>query len=220
MKKVAVILSGCGFKDGSEIHESVLAMLGLEQAGAVVSCFAPEQPQTMVVNHRTGATIDAERSVIDEAARIARGEIKPLKDLSPADFDAVVLPGGFGAAMNLCDFASKGAEMSVNPDLEKFLMGMHEAGKPIGAICIAPVILAKVFGRQGARITIGTDKETAAALTKLGVQHVDCSPDDMIVDDANKLVTTPAYMLGASVGDVAPGIFKLTKEVVRLTKDS
>lgn len=218
MTKVALILSGCGFKDGSEIHESVLAMLGLEQAGATVSCFAPAKNQPAVINHLTGDKTSSSRSMLEEAARIARGHIKPMSEATPADFDAVVLPGGFGAAMNLCDFATAGSNATVDADVEKFLIGMHEAGKPIGAICIAPAVVARVLGRQGAILTIGNDKGTAKALEGMGAKHVDAPVDGIVIDAKNRIVSTPAYMLGERVSDIAPGIFKLTAEVVKMAK--
>jgi enhancing lycopene biosynthesis protein 2 len=216
MTKVALVLSGCGFKDGSEIHETVLAMLGLEQAGATISCFAPAGNQPAVINHLTGEKTDESRSMLAEAARIARGRIRDLKEASPADFDAVVLPGGFGAACNLSDFATAGAGATVNPDLEKFLIGMHEAGKPIGAICIAPAVVARVFGKQQATLTIGHDKDTAGAIAAMGAKHVDAPVDGIVIDSRNRIVSTPAYMLGEKVSDIAPGIFKLTAEVVKM----
>ncbi len=218
MAHVAVVLCGSGFKDGSEIHESVLAMLALEEAGATVQCLSLAKPQADAVNHLTMEPYAAPRSMIEEAARIARGNVKDLTTVTPADFDAVVLPGGFGAAKNLCDFAAKGAAMRVDADLERFLLGMHEAKKPIGAICIAPVVLAKLFGRQNPELTIGNDPETAAALVELGVQHVACAVDAIVVDRKNLFVSTPAYMLGASVKDIHQGIRKLANEVVRMTK--
>lgn len=216
--RVAVILSGAGFQDGTEIQEAVVAMLTLEEAGAELVYFAPSVPQAQVSNHLTGASVAESRNVLEESARITRGNIRDLKEAVPTDLDAVVLPGGYGAALNLCDFAAKGAAMTVHPDVERLLVAMHKARKPIGAICIAPAILAKLFGAAGARLTIGGDRDTAAALGKLGATHVDCPVNDIVVDEQNRLVTTPAYMLAASVKDIHQGIRRLADAVVRMIR--
>lgn len=218
MTRVGFILSGCGFMDGSEIHESVVAMLALEEAGAKLRMLAPSIPQTKVTDHLTGKETDQKRQVLTESARIARGKVEELGTVTPDDFDAIVMPGGFGAALNLCNFATEGENMTVNKELERLLLGMHEAKKPIGAICIAPVILAKLFGSQNARITIGTDQETADKLKQLGADHMLCKVHNCVVDEKNLLVTTPAYMLAESVKDIHAGIRKLVDEVIRLAK--
>lgn len=216
--RVGLVLSGCGFKDGSEIHESVLAMLALEEAGAKLQIFAPDLAQAAVIDHLTGEKIPTSRNMLHEAARIARGHIQDLAKAKVEDIDAVVIPGGFGAATNLCNFATHGADMTVNPHLVRLLEKAHELQKPIGAICIAPVILAKVFGKMGCRVTIGSDHETAQTLSRMGATHVNCAVDGIVVDEANRLVTTPAYMLGQSVRDIHHGIRKLADEVVRQVK--
>lgn len=216
--RVGVVLSGCGFKDGSEIHESVIAMLALEEAGASLEIFAPDLAQSAVVDHLTGEQVSPSRNILRESARIARGKIRDLAKAKAEDLDAIVLPGGFGAATNLCNFATSGTDMTVNPHLVRLLEKAHELGKPIGAICIAPVILAKVFGRYSCRLTIGKDLETAHSIEKMGAKHILCNVQDIVVDDQNKLVTTPAYMLGHSVRDIHQGIRKLADEVVRQVK--
>ena len=216
--RVGLVLSGCGFKDGSEIHESVLAMLALEEAGAKLQIFAPDLAQAAVIDHLTGEKIPTSRNMLHEAARIARGHIQDLAKVKVEDIDAVVIPGGLGAATNLCNFATHGADMTVNPHLVRLLEKAHELQKPIGAICIAPVILAKVFGKKGCRVTIGNDHETAQTLSRMGATHVNCAVDGIVVDEANRLVTTPAYMLGQSVRDIHHGIRKLADEVVRQVK--
>jgi enhancing lycopene biosynthesis protein 2 len=216
--RVGLVLSGCGFKDGSEIHESVIAMLALEEAGATLDIFAPDLAQSAVIDHFTGEQLSSSRNILRESARIARGKIRDLAKAKAEDLDAIVLPGGFGAATNLCNFATSGTDMTVNPQLARLLEKAHELGKPIGAICIAPVILAKVFGRYGCRLTIGKDLETAHSIEKMGAKHVLCNVQDIVVDDQNKLVTTPAYMLGHSVRDIHQGIRKLADEVVRQVK--
>lgn len=213
-KRVAVVLSGCGVYDGSEIYESVLTLLRLDQNGARVQCFAPNIEQLHVVNHANGAVAEGEsRNVMVEAARLARGNIKDLAEADAGDFDAVILPGGFGAAKNLSDFALKGAGLSVNPDLLKFVQAMRSAGKPVGLMCIAPAMTGILFG-DGAICTIGNDKGTAEAIEATGAVHRDCAVDDVCVDQTNKLVTTPAYMLAGSISEAASGINKLVDTVL------
>lgn len=215
-KCVAVVLSGCGVYDGAEIHEAVLTLLHLSQAGAQVQCFAPDIPQMHVVNHLSGEVAAGEtRNVLVEAARIARGNIKPLRDAKATDFDALIVPGGFGAAKNLCDFAVKGAGMAVQQDFLAFAQAMHQASKPIGLICIAPTMAAAICG-AGTRTTIGNDAETVAAVNATGAQHCECTVHDTCVDREKKLVTTPAYMLAQSIAEASAGIGKLVGEVLAL----
>jgi len=215
-KKVAVILSGCGVYDGAEIHESVLTLLRLDQRGAAVQCFAPNIPQLHVVDHYSGEETAESRNVLVEAARIARGKIKDLREAKVEDFDALILPGGFGAAKNLCDFAVSGVNCSVQPDLLALAQAFAQAGKPLGLICIAPAMAAKIYG-PGVICTIGTDADTAATLTQMGAQHQDCEVSEIVEDPTHKLVTTPAYMLAQSIGEAAAGINKLVDRVLELT---
>ncbi|EKE73010.1 isoprenoid biosynthesis glyoxalase ElbB [Gallaecimonas xiamenensis] len=215
MKKVAVILSGCGVFDGAEIHESVLTLLALAQAGAQVQCFAPNVDQHHVINHLTGEEMAERRNVLVEAARICRGEIKDVKGLKAADFDALILPGGFGAAKNLSDFAFKGAECQVQPDVLAACQDFAQAGKAAGYICIAPAILPRVYG-QGVEGTIGTDQATAGAFDAMGGVHQACPVDQFRVDEARKVVSTPAYMLAGNILEAKSGIDKLVEEVLRL----
>ncbi len=213
--KVGVVLSGCGFLDGSEIHESVLALLCLDEAGAVAVCAAPKGPQLHVVDHAQKAPVQGTRDMFAEAARIARGRIQDLATLRAADLDAVILPGGFGAAKNLSDFASKGAAATPIPEVARLLREMHAAGKPIGAICIAPAVVAAVLGRTvHPTLTVGNDQETVAALVAMGCMHKDCAVTSCVVDEANGIVSTPAYMFDASVGEVATGVRKLVEAVL------
>ena len=213
-KKVAVILSGCGVFDGSEIYESVITLLSLDKAGAQVQCFAPNIQQMHVINHLTGEVTEGEsRNVLVEAARLVRGEIKDLSEARVEDFDAVILPGGFGAAKNLCDFAIKGSELTVNDDLAGFVRGMHQAKKPVGLMCIAPVMVGKLFG-EGAHFTIGQDLEAAAAIEATGAVHEPCPVNNICIDGTNNLVTTPAYMLAGSISEAASGIEKLAGAVL------
>ena len=216
-KTVAVILSGCGVFDGAEIHESVLTLLSLDRQGAVYQCFAPEIDQHHVINHLSGDEMPETRNVLVESARIARGDIKPLSELQADAFDAVILPGGFGAAKNLCDFAINGPELKLHSGIESHIKGFIETRKPVGLICIAPAMAGRLFG-QGVQATIGTDAETAAALEQTGVDHVNCAVDEIVVDEKRRLVTTPAYMLAQSIGEAALGINKLVKKVLELTE--
>lgn len=217
--RVGVILSGCGFKDGAEIHESVLTLLALDRAGAEIACFAPDIDQAKVVNHLTGEDAAETRNVLVESARIARGEISDVKTADASALDALILPGGFGAAMNLCDFAMKGPDADVNEDVAGLVRAMHAAKKPIGAICIAPALIAKVLGNEGGpTLTIGTDEGTAGAIEACGAGHQDCAVEDFVVDTEQRIVTTPAYMLGPTIKHVAEGIERCVTEVIKLAQ--
>ncbi len=216
MAKVAVVLAGCGVYDGAEINEAVLSLLSLEQQGASYQCFAPDIEQMHVVNHLTGQPVAGEtRNVLVEAARIARGNILELAALQVAEFDALLVPGGFGAAKNLCNFAVAGAEMEVHADFLRIARAFHQAGKPIGLICIAPVMAAAICG-AGSQCTIGDDAETAAAIEAMGGQHVACPVSEARVDRERKLVTTPAYMLAGNVSEAYTGISACVREVLAL----
>lgn len=219
MKKIAVILAGCGHRDGTEIHEASITMLTLELEGAKLECVSIDKDQTAVVNHLNGEKVNETRSLLREAARIARGKIKPISQISADEIDGVVIPGGFGAALNLCDYATKGInDMSVDKELESFLIKVYEQKKPIGAICIAPVILAKVFAKYQPKITLGTDKNIAAQITQINAVHVDCLSDDCVVDEKNLFVTTPAFMVAQNIKDIYPGINKLSRKILNLSK--
>ncbi len=216
MKKIGVVLSGCGVRDGSEIHEAVFALLAIDQAGCEAVCLAPDA-DFAVTDHLKMQEAGERRNMLVESARIARGNIRDIKDVTAADLDAVVFPGGFGAAKNLCDFAVKGAAASVNPDVARLLKEMAAARKPIGAICIAPALIAAVLGREYATtLTIGTDAGTAAEINKTGAIHQECPVTGFVVDQENKLVSTPAYMLATRISEVYEGIEKCVKEVVKL----
>lgn len=219
MARVAVCLSGCGVKDGSEIHEAVLTLLALDQAGAEIVCCAPNIEQAQVINHLKGEPAPGEkRNVLVEAARIARGNIKDLAQMKAADIDALIFPGGLGAAKNLCTFADQGPQCQVNPEVERLIGEMLAAHKPIGAICIAPAMLARVVGKKQvrARITIGSDPATSSALEKMGVQHEPCVSTACITDEQNKIVSTPAYMLGKGPAEIYEGIRKLVLQVLQM----
>lgn len=214
--KIGVVLSGCGFKDGAEIHESVCTLLVLDKMGMDVACMAPDIVQAEVVNHLTGEDTDEQRNVLVESARIARGEISDIASVDASTLDALILPGGFGAATNLSNFAAKGSNSSVNEHVAKMIKDVHGAGKPICAICIAPAIIAKVLGKEGPTLTIGNDEEAAEAIEVCGAKHEACAVRDFVVDVENKIVTTPAYMLGPSIAHVAEGIERAVRATVAL----
>ncbi|MEM8835743.1 MAG: isoprenoid biosynthesis glyoxalase ElbB [Planctomycetota bacterium] len=218
---VGVILSGCGVFDGSEIHEAVAVLLSLDRRGVRVTCLAPEG-ELDEIDHRTSEATGAKRSILTESARIARGEIMPLSDVKGGDFDAIVLPGGFGAAKNLCSFAMDGAACGVHPDVERALVEAHESGTPIGFACIAPAVAARVFGPRETNptLTIGTDAATAAGLTELGATHQEAEPDAIVIDDANRIVSTPAYMSATRVSQVFDGIDAMVERVLEMANQT
>ncbi|MFV3404912.1 isoprenoid biosynthesis glyoxalase ElbB [Pseudomonas sp. NY15463] len=218
-KKVAVILSGCGVYDGAEIHESVITLLRLDQRGAQVQCFAPNIAQMHVINHLTGEEMRESRNVLVESARIARGEVKDIREAKVEDFDALIVPGGFGAAKNLSNFAVEGDKCSVQPDVLALAQAFADARKPVGLICIAPALAAKIYG-PGVVCTIGSDADTAAAVVKMGGTHEECDVHDIVEDTQRKLVTTPAYMEAKSISEAAGGIYKLVDRVLELTHEN
>jgi len=208
-KKIGVVLSGCGVYDGAEIHESVLTLLALDRRGAEAVVCAPDAPQMHVVDHRSGQVeAGASRNVLAESARIARGAIRDVAQVKAGEIDGLILPGGFGAAKNLCDFAVKGASCAVHPEVARLVREVHALGKPVGAVCIAPALVAKVLGAEKPRLTIGTDEATAQGLEAMGATHVACAATEVAVDRERKLVSTPAYMLGKRISEVADGIDK------------
>ena len=215
-KNIGVILSGCGWLDGAEIHEAVCTLLAIDQRGATSICMAPDANQMDVVDHLAGQPAEGEsRQVLLESARIARGEVVDIATIDPDDLDALILPGGFGAAKNLSTFATEGTDMTVHADVERTIRAIHAAGKPIGFICIAPAIGAKVLGPDhNVKLTIGNDPDTAAALITLGAQHEETPPGGLCIDVENKVVSTPAYMLGPSIATVFAGIDKLVGAVI------
>ncbi len=218
-KKVAVILSGCGVYDGAEIYESVITLLRLDQRGAQVQCFAPNIAQLHVINHLTGEEMPESRNVLVESARIARGEVKDIREADVEDFDALIIPGGFGSAKNLSNFAIEGTGCTVQPEVLALTEAFAEAGKPVGLICISPALAAKIYG-PGVTCTIGNDADTAAALNKMGATHKECAVSDIVEDKARKLVSTPAYMLAQSISEAASGINKLVDRVLELTHEN
>lgn len=218
-KKIGILLSGCGVKDGSEIHESVIALLAIDRAGAIPLFMAPNINQTSVINHLDGKVTEGEqRNVLVESARIARGNIVDLKNVHAADFDALILPGGYGAASNLSDFGIKGENCHVQPEVARVMRETLKAKKPIGVICIAPSIMAKMAQEAGIKIklTIGNDAGTAVKLKSMGIEHVECAVAEIVIDREHKIVSTPAYMLAKRISEAAAGIEKLVGAVIGL----
>jgi len=214
MKKIAVVLSGNGVYDGAEIHESTLTLLAIARKGAKYQCFAPDVDQAHVVNHITGEEMDEKRNVLVEAARIARGDIKPLSEYKAEDFDAIVFPGGFGAAKNLCTFAFDGADCTVNPDVEKAVRSTVVAEKPIGALCISPVFIAKILG--DVKVTIGQDEGTWQAIEKMGGAHEKTFQGEIVIDEKYKVITTPCYMLDATIDQIADGAERVVDKILEM----
>ncbi len=214
---IAVVLSGCGVFDGSEIHEAVLTLLSLSQAGATYQCLAPDILQPKTINHLTHEEEKSPRNMLVEAARIARGNILPLSKANAADYDAVIFPGGLGAAQNLSDFLSKGEHARINPEVLSFANHFKAAQKPAGFICIAPSLIPLIYPK-GTRFTIGNDAGTAQKIESMGGIHVVCKVDEIAVDTAHKVVSTPAYMLAQNISEAASGIQKLVQEVLRLAQ--
>lgn len=215
-KKIAVILSGCGYLDGSEITEAVSCLIALTEVGVEPTCFAPNQDLS-VTQHIEKKKTDQKRNVLEESARIARSEVQDLKNLRESDFDAVILPGGFGAALNLSNWANEGANTRVHPDVMRVITEFHKASKPIGAACIAPTLVAKVLGSEGVNLTIGDDLATAKEIEKTGARHVKCAVTDYVSDRDHKVITTPAYMYGsATPAEVFTGVRKMIREVVEM----
>jgi len=214
MKQFAVILAGCGVYDGAEVHEAVLTLLAIDKQGAAYQCFAPDIKQAHVINHLKGEESNETRNVLEESARISRGNIKPLSVYSPELYDGLIIPGGFGAAKNLCDWAFKGDDCTVNSDVERAILSTFNAGKPIGAMCIAPVILAKLF--SGRNLTTGQDPASGEFIKKMGNQYIKTSHGEVVIDHERRLFTTPCYMLDARISEIADGTENIVCEMLKV----
>ncbi|MEX0986750.1 MAG: isoprenoid biosynthesis glyoxalase ElbB [Bacteroidales bacterium] len=214
MKKFAVVLSGCGVFDGAEIHEATLSLYAIANQGGSYELFAPDIDQHHVINHLTGDEMNETRNVLVESARIARGKIKPLSAFQSADFDGLLFPGGFGAAKNLSDWAFKGADSTVLPEISDAIKSMVANGKPVGALCISPVLLAKTL--EGVKLTIGSDADTAAALRSSGATHVETTHGKAVIDEKKKIVTSPCYMLDATIIQIMDGANIVVKSMLNL----
>jgi enhancing lycopene biosynthesis protein 2 len=216
MKKVAVILSGCGFLDGAEITEAISTLIAIGQNGAEYKVFAPNK-DVAETNHLTQKATSQKRNVLQEAARIARGDIQPLESLKAQDFDALAFPGGFGAALHLCNFAEKGSDGEIDPQVVRIVKEFSESRKPIAAICIAPAIMALAFGEKGVNVTIGDDAGTASEIEKTGAKHQNCAVEKFVVDQSNKVITTPAYMYGsAQPHQIFAGVSGTIAELIKM----
>lgn len=218
MPKVGVVLSGCGVFDGSEIHETTLTLLNLDKKGVEIIIMAPNIEQKDVINHLNQEPLNEKRNVLIESARIARGNVVDIKNVKAEEIDALIFPGGFGAAKNLSDFATKGEDCQLNPDVERLIKDMHKLGKPMGFICISPVLAAKALGGK-VQVTIGNDPNVSKAIEKMGAYHIECPSDMAVVDSKNKVVSTPAYMLASSIKELESGIKMLVKNVLKLIKN-
>ena len=214
MKNIAVVLSGNGVFDGAEIHEATLTLLATVRNGAKYQCFAPDMEQAHVINHITGEEMPEKRNVLVEAARIARGNIKSLTEYKAEDYDAIVFPGGFGVAKNLCTFAFDGDECTVNPDVEKAIRDTVAVKKPVGALCISPVLITKVLG--DVKVTVGNDEDTIKAVAAMGGKHEQTTHREIIVDEKYKIVTTPCYMLDATIDQIATGAENAIRKILEL----
>lgn len=212
--RFAVVLAGCGNKDGAEIHESVLTLLSIDRAGHQYQCFAPDVAQARVLNFLTNAEMPEQRNVLLESARIARSKILPLSNFAQENFDILVLPGGTGVAYNLCTFAVDGDRMTVLPEVESVIRSMHKAGKPIGALCIAPVIIARVL--QKVSVTFGKDENINAMFQKSGAKTTNTDARSIVIDQDNKIVTTPCYMLDARISEISEGIERLIHQLIKM----
>ncbi len=214
MKKFAVILSGCGVYDGSEIHEATLSLYAIVKNGCIYEVFAPDINQHHVINHLTGKEMKETRNVLVESARIARGKIKALSEFSAENCDGLLFPGGFGAAKNLSDWAFKGPDGTVNAEVRKAIRDMIAANKPVGALCISPVLLAKTL--QGVKLTIGSDRETVKGLEKTGAKHSNTTHGEIVVDEKFKTVTAPCYMLNANILQIGEDADNVVREMLKL----
>ena len=208
MQKIAIILSGCGVFDGSEISETVLTLLALEQHNLDYAAFAPNIDQHCTHNHLANETTDEKRNVLIESARITRGKIQDLKDADPNEFSGIIIPGGFGAVQNLCDFAIEHRNMSVLPDLQRFVQTLYEQKKPLGFICIAPALITRILG-SNITFTIGNDEKIRNEVTAMGGNPVDCASDDIVIDTQHNIVSTPAFMNAKSLNEIYRGVTKL-----------
>ncbi len=213
-KRFAVILSGNGVYDGAEIHEAVMTLYAIDRNSAEYQIFAPDIDQYHVLNHLTGEEMGEKRNVLVESARIARGNAKPLSEYDAKDYDALIIPGGFGAAKNLSTFAFDGPDCSVEAELQRAILTSHKAGKTIGALCIAPVILARVLGNV--ILTVGQDQDTSDALEKMGAKAEKTNAREVTIDSTNKLVSTPCYMLDSSITDIAEGANNAVKAMLEM----
>ncbi|MBF0422406.1 MAG: isoprenoid biosynthesis glyoxalase ElbB [Magnetococcales bacterium] len=215
-KRVGVVLSGCGVYDGTEIHEATLTLYFLDRAGAQAIAMAPNIVQHHVIDHLLGAATSETRNVLVESARIARGQVRDVATVKANELDAIIIPGGFGAAKNLSTIAFDGPEAKTNPDVSRLILDMYQAKKPIGALCIAPAMLSKVLAGKGVTLTIGDDAGVAGAIQKMGNVHQESDFAGIVIDTPNRIVTTAAYMCAASIAEAGQGIEKLVAQILTM----
>lgn len=218
-KKIGLILCGCGHRDGTEIQEATLALLAIDRAGGEAICFAPQGHQTQVFNHLLAQEVPEKRDMLIESARISRGNIRDIREARASKLDALIIPGGRGAASNLSTFLSEGTSCLIHPEFERIVKDMYELKKPIGAICIIPALLARIFQRMGIKVvlTAGNPSEVASQIVEMGQINQDCSPTDCICDRTHRVVSTPAYMNGKTIGEIWLGIEKMTNFIFALS---
>ncbi len=215
MKKIAVILAGCGNRDGSETHETLSVLLAIDKRGIEYQCFAPNG-DFEVFNHIEGKKSGEKRHLITEASRLCRGNIKALSMYKAEDYDALIIPGGMGAAQNLSNYAFVGKDIIVNQEVEKAILETYSANKPIGALCIAPMLLAKVLGDKNPTLTLGNDCPAAQDAISLGCNHQICKSNEVAVDVKHKIVTTPAYMVATHISEIFEGSDNLVEQICKL----
>ena len=224
MKKIAVILSGCGNRDGSELQESLSLLQAIDRRGWQYQCFAPAGMFEVVPHidvqddEEEGTVLDMEqRDIFVESARIARGNLLPLEQYSADDYDALALPGGMGAARNLSTFAFDGPRMEVMDLVTDAILATYRAHKPVVAMCIAPMVLAKVLGRYEVELTLGPDDNQASQVAKgFGCKVRACGPTDVCVDSEHKVLTTPAYMAASRISEIFAGAENMVAELEKM----
>ena len=217
MKKIGVVLSGSGARDGSEIHEATLTLLFLDKAGVEIEYMAPDIEQYELINHLTGQKVENQkRNVLEESARIVHGKIKDISQVKPSELDGIIFPGGLGVTKNLCNYVVEGINCKVNQEVEQIIRKMHQENKPLGFICLAPLIAAKVLGEYRPQLTIGNKEVLSENIEKMGGKHIACEAGEIVVDKKNRIVTTPAYMMGKNISQIAEGIEKLVNKVLEL----
>ena len=219
MPRFAVVLSGCGRADGTEIHEAVTLLLAIDKAGCTYQCYAPDIEQAAVINNLTSEKTEEHRNVLIESARIARGDIKPLAELNFKEYECIVFPGGLGAITNWCDFAKSGINCTVESSVRRVLEGAYQENLVIGAMCIAPVMVAKVLGKYGIKLTIGNDKTVAEVIKKTGAEHENKKAEEACIDEEHYIVTTPAYMLAKSIKEVAMGAEAMVAAMIKMAQE-
>lgn len=213
---IGVLLSGNGVYDGAEIQEAVLTLLAIDEMGWNAVCISVDKPQHHVINHLTGEVMDESRNMLVEAARIARGQITPIDSISPADIDALVIPGGFGSAKNFTSWAFDGPESTILPEVKLLLVNLVNVGKPIVALCVSPVVVAKAF--EGSSIhptlSLGSASESSPydinsfneGLRATGAIAQERTIREVLIDPTNRIICAPCYMMDARITEINANI--------------